>query len=362
MSKETKELEPLLEELPKKEKPDKELPAELMEKIAQEKPLQESEEPKEEKQGFWYHFKNTWLAKYQDKMKKNGLKVPLSTWFALVIGGSIALSIVSFFIFQVIGIDNPVFMAIIVFLVGIDLTAGYPIYLEMRRLDELEKALPDALKQIADTLQAGGTYAFALRELMESDFGPLNKEIETVLRKLDEGENMETSLKTLSNNNDSKLIKRSVTIIIDALKTGAGLSEVLDQISEDIRELRRIGLERKSRTIMGVLLMVAAGAVVAPALFGINSSVLDFMINTVVRTGIGTPETVATAFTMQSFILFVLVFYLFVELIATSVMMALMRDGKASKSIIYAPVLLLVGYMIYYGTRLMAAATILKGT
>lgn len=324
----------------------------------------ETENPKND--SFSQRFKNwlekNWLARYRKIMRLNNLNAPVGNWLAFAIFGSIILAIAGYFLFQFIGLDNPEFLSIILLLCGLDLGIGYPYFLEMNRIDEIEKALPEALKQIADTLQAGGTYEFALRELQNSDLGPLNDEIEKVLRKLDEGENMENSLRTLSEENDSKLIKRSVTIIIDALKTGAGLSEVLDQIADDIRAFRHLARERKSRTIMGVLLMVAAGAMVAPGLFGINTSILDFMIKTVIKTNIGTAEAVKTALTTQAFIGFVLVFYIFVELIATSIMISLMRDGKPAKTIIYAPLILLVGYMAYYGTRLIVGLTILRGT
>lgn len=310
-----------------------------------------------------------WLRKYREQMDKNRLTLPLSNWLAMSLGGSIALAIIGYFLFRLIGLDNPSLLSGILFLVSLDLTIGYPIYLELRRLDAVEKALPDALKQIADTLRAGGTYEFALRELASSDFGPLTKEIQKVLRKLDEGENMENSFKTLANDNsESRLVRRSVTIVIDSLKSGASLSDVLDQISDDIRELRRIASERKSRTVMGVMLIVAAGAIVAPALFGLNGSVLEFLIKTAKQNKIaeiasqtGGGVSIAQSEAALAFISFIIVFYIFVELVACSIMVALMRDGKAGKSIIYAPILLLIGLMAYYGTRLFASISILKG-
>jgi flagellar protein FlaJ len=313
--------------------------------------------------------KNKWLRSYREKMDKNGLALPLSNWLAMAIGGSIAIGIAGFFLFQLIGLDNANMLAVILSAVSLDLTLGYPVFLEMRRLDAVERALPDALKQIADTLRAGGTYEFALRELASTDFGPLTKEIQKVLRKLDEGENMENSFRSLAiDNSESRLMRRSVTIIIDSLKSGASLSDVLDQISDDIRELRRIASERTSRTVMGVMLIVAAGAIVAPALFGLNGSVLEFLIRTAKQNRIaeiamqtGGTVSIAQSEATLAFISFLIVFYIFIELVACSIMVALMRDGKAGKSIIYVPLLLLVGLMAYYGTRLFASLTILKG-
>ena len=140
-------------------------------------------------------------------------------------------------------------IGVIMFLVVADLMIGYPYLKASQRIDEIEEALPDALKQIADTLRAGGTYEYALREIAAAEYGPLRKEMNNVLRKLEEGENFENALKTLSQNVDSRLVQRTVTIIIDSVKSGAGLADILDEISEDVRATHQITSERKTRTM-----------------------------------------------------------------------------------------------------------------
>lgn len=305
---------------------------------------------------------NNYITRYAEILRRNKINVNALTWLGMAFGASIAIAIASFFLLSFFSFDNPLLLGIIMLFVLLDLSIGYPYYLEMRRIEEIERLLPDALKQIADTLKAGGTYEFALRELVQNDFGPLTKELELVLRKLDEGENLENSFKSLAENNNSKLLKRATTIIVDSIKSGAGLAEILDQISDDIRELKRIDLERKSRTTMGIMLLAAAGAVVAPALFGLNSSVLSFLIATAAKTSIAKDaEVIANSLQFQNFILFVVSFYIFLEVTATSIMISLMRSGKVGKSIIYAPLLLLVAFTIYYMVRFLAGASILKG-
>ncbi|MFH0955366.1 MAG: type II secretion system F family protein [Candidatus Micrarchaeota archaeon] len=305
---------------------------------------------------------NSYITHYANNLKRNKINVNVLTWLGLAFGASIAFSIISFFLLNFFGFDNPLLLSIIVLFVLLDLSLGYPYYLEMRRIEEIERLLPDALKQIADTLKAGGTYEFALRELVQNDFGPLTRELELVLRKLDEGENLENSFKSLAENNDSRLLKRATTIIVDSIKSGAGLAEILDQISDDIRELKRIDMERKARTTMGIMLLAAAGAIVAPGLFGLNSSVLTFLIATASKTSIAqNADTIAASLQFQNYILFVVSFYIFLEVTATSIMISLMRNGKAGKSIIYAPILLFLAFVIYYTVRFMAGFSILKG-
>ena len=48
-------------------------------------------------------------------------------------------------------------------------------------INAIEEALPDALKQLSDTLKAGGTYEYALREIATSEYDYLSKEMKNVI-------------------------------------------------------------------------------------------------------------------------------------------------------------------------------------
>ena len=40
--------------------------------------------------------------------------------------------------------------------------------------------------------------------------------------------------------------------------------------------------------------------------------------------------------------------YIFVEVVASAAMITMMREGKATRALIYIPILLLIAYVIYY--------------
>ncbi len=235
-------------------------------------------------------------------------------------------------------------LPLIIFIVVIDLTIGFPILNALKRIDEIEENLPDALRQMADTLRAGGTYEYALREVAASEYGPLKMEMGYVLRKLEEGENFENSLKVL-NKIDSRLIQRTVTIIVDSVKAGAGLADILEQIAEDVRSTHRINKERRSKTGLQVIFMVTAGSLVAPAIFGFISTVVSFLI--LAAGGVATDADLAIAGVAKNQIILLIQLYVLIETLAASIMISLMREGRMSKSIIYFPLLLLVAYICF---------------
>lgn len=295
------------------------------------------------------------LKKYDYFVQESGLKTGGMAWILASVVFSFIVFFVSFFIsafiFRTPTTDtNFLKLPIILFLVILDITLGLPFILTSRKIENIEANFPDALKQMADTLKSGGTYESAIREIATtSSYGYLSKEMELILRNLEEGQNFENALKRFSEKTDSLLIKRTITIIIQSVQAGAGLSDVLDNVANDMLEMYRIKKDRKTKTLMQSLFIFAAAAVIAPGIFGMISEIIGFLISNSANSGIiAKPEIIADAIASKNFITLLIEIYMFLEILASSAMLALMREGKASKSIIYLPVLLFVGFGIYY--------------
>ncbi len=319
--------------------------------------------------------KSKFMKKYEKYLNEINLKVDPLLWMTLsfliaLIAGILVYLLLGFLspptdpALVALGEQNPpltesmIIMVFVSFFVVIDLMIGYPYIKGISRINKIEEELPEALKQMADILKAGGTYEYALREISHADFGPLTPELENVLRKLEEGENFADSLSTLSYNIDSRLVKRSVTIIIDSVKAGAGLADILDEIAEDIRDTNRINHERRSQTLMQVLFMVTAGAIVTPFIFGLISTIVDFLITSSSQLATLPTEVKLEAVDSKFLLLYLLQIYVFIEVVASSVMISLMREGNKNKSIIYLPILLFIGYVVYFLSNIISKGLI----
>lgn len=284
---------------------------------------------------------------YKRMLKDIKFKIPAALWMIASTAAAIAAAMVIFALIALFELPVSQLVAFVIFLVVLDVMLGYPYMLAMRRINSIEEALPDALKQLADTLKAGGTYEYGLREISTAEYGPLSFEMKNVLRKMEEGENLEDSLKSFAENVDSTLVRRTIAIINDAIKAGAGLADVLDEIANDVRALHRIGRERISGTMLQVIFIIAAGSVVAPIIMGMVTTVIELLI--AVSAGlVKTKFELVQAIASKDMIVILMQIYLVIEVVASGAMIALTREGKISKSLIYIPVLLLIAFICYY--------------
>ncbi len=288
------------------------------------------------------------LKNYQEMFDQIEFEIDALLWIILsiVAAGTIALLVYLFLPdFILIGIASSIVVA--------DLMLGYPYIKASQRIDEVEENLPDALKQMADILKAGGTVEYALREVAYAEYGPLKKELFEILRKLEEGENFSTALASLSENVNSRTVQRTVTIIIDAIRAGAGLADILDEIAEDVRETHKITRERKTRTLLQVIFMVAAGAFISPIIFGFVGTISDVLLGA--ASAVGNQAEQLKAKNASDTIILGVRIYIMMQVIAVSAMIALMREGKLTKTIIYFPILLFIAILAY------SASSVLSG-
>ncbi|MCX8189620.1 MAG: type II secretion system F family protein [Candidatus Diapherotrites archaeon] len=319
--------------------------------------------------------RNAWLT-YKEYLREIHFFISPTKWLIISIVLSICLGIVAWLLlgeFEVIKIGkiHAAIISFLLFIAVIDLMITYPYLMSVRRIAKMEEFLPDAFRQMADTLKAGGTFEYALRTVSSAEYGPLTYEIALVLRRLEEGENLSNALKNFAYNVNSRVIKRAVDIILDSISAGASLADILDEIADDVRATHRITRERKSSTTMQVLFMVVAGVLVAPLILGLITSIVNFLLTQTIKAVSAMPTQVGSLDSsffcnanhfitptgvdykgywgcVSNALMILLIAYIIIEATAASFMVAMIRDGTISKSFIYIPFFLFIAYLIYY--------------
>lgn len=279
------------------------------------------------------------LDKYQIYLYSLKIKVPALYWLLAIFLASLILGLLTQFLSFKLGI--------IFFVVALDLGIGIPALLYNKHLMTIEKYWPEALRLIADTMKAGSSFDYALREAASADFGPLSYEFNEVIRRLEMGDTTLDALNHLALRVDSKTVRRTVTLIQECLRTGAQLSEVLEEIANDTKNLFRIKKERVTKTMLQVIFIFAAGGVIAPGIFGLVSVIISFLTDVASSTGVAGAQAIAEATVAQNTMSLLLDLYILIEVFAASAMISIMRDGKLTNLFLYFSVMIVIAYIVF---------------
>ena len=130
-------------------------------------------------------------------------------------------------------------------------TGIYGIYefLRMRRIRKINERFPDFVRDLAESRRAGMTFTKAILYSSKGNYGMLTPEIQKIAQQISWGSSVNNALKDFSKRVKTRLITRTISLIIEASKTGGNVADVLDAASRDAREVSLIDSERRANMI-----------------------------------------------------------------------------------------------------------------
>ena len=146
-----------------------------------------------------------------------------------------------------------------------------------RRAQEIEKTAPDFLRQLASMLQVGLSFENAMEDMSQYGEGPLYDEMRRTIIEIRMGRNFDEAWISMSKRLKSKELERVFGIILDGRKSGASISSVLADVSDDLRELMALKRERKSTVMMSVMFLLISAIIATPFAVGMVSVYSGFM-------------------------------------------------------------------------------------
>jgi len=171
-------------------------------------------------------------------------------------------------------------------------TGVYGIYeaLLMRKIRKIDERFPDFVRDLAESRRAGMTFTKAIMYSSKGNYGLLTPEIQKITNQISWGSSVDNALRDFSKRVNTKLIERTITLIIEASRSGGNVADVLDAASKDARELKLIDSERRAGMLsyvaviyvsMGVflLIMIVLCKSLIPAMTGMGSEGLAVAMN-----------------------------------------------------------------------------------
>ncbi len=119
------------------------------------------------------------------------------------------------------------------------------------RMLKINHQLPEALNIIGNGLRAGFSFTQAMAVVTRELKGPLSDEFRKVLRDNSYGKPLDEALMEMSQRTDDEDLDMFITALIIQRQVGGNLANILDTISQTIRERVQIKGEIKSLTAQG---------------------------------------------------------------------------------------------------------------
>ena len=290
----------------------------------------------------------------QIKMDVNRLlEIVILGFFAIFIGVTFVVYGLGFFGAAVsgsLGIGAAIIYVVLIYFMIV--------YRTDARKTKMEALLPDYFMVAAANLKSGIALDRALLLAARPEFSFLSDEIKEMNRKIMGGDTLENAFRELARRYQSNELTHSVRMMIEAIKYGGAMADLLEQLSKDMRQQQIIQKEISGQLLMYSIFIAFAGLIAAPALYGLTSQMI--VIVDKVWTGIlaqnpGGLPTAGVSFlkpsppqiTIGQYHDFALIAIVMITGFA-SVIMSAVSTGSAVKGLKYLPVFIIVGLVIYF--------------
>lgn len=233
-------------------------------------------------------------------------------------------------------------------------------YLEYQidgRKTRMENMLPDFFQIAAANLRSGISLERALLLAARPEFGFLSEEIKEMNRRVFGGQTLEVSMQQFADQYRSYQLRHAVRMINEALRYGGAMSDLINQISKDMRNQQMIQKEVAGQLMMYTIFVAFAGLIAAPVLYGLTSqmiTVTDEVWNGILQSNPGGLPSAGVSFLKPSppkitpgeykdfSYAAIIVITGFAALIMTAI-----SSGSAVKGLKFLPVFIVIGIVIF---------------
>jgi tight adherence protein B len=180
-----------------------------------------------------------------EQLSRADLRLRTSEWLLIRIGAAVLLALIGLVRF---GFLSGIVQAVLLAVAGWFIPQFYLGWRQRRRLKAFGDQLGDTLILLANALKTGYSIAQALDVVANKASPPMSQEFDRVVKEVNLGAGIEEALGRMVRRTESADLDMVNTAIAINRKIGGNLSEILESISETIRERIRIKGEMSTMT------------------------------------------------------------------------------------------------------------------
>jgi flagellar protein FlaJ len=153
-------------------------------------------------------------------------------------------------------------------------------FLRLHRVHKIDNRFPDFVRDLAESRRAGMTFTKAIMYSSRGNYGVLTSEIQKIARQISWGSSVDNALNAFAKRVNTKLIRRTISLIIEASRSGGNVADVLEAASRDAREIKLIESERRASMLSYIAVIYVAMGVFLLILVVLCKSLLPSMLGT----------------------------------------------------------------------------------
>ena len=227
-----------------------------------------------------------------------------------------------------------------------------------QRKSFVENILPLYLDLTAANVRSGLALTNAMTIVERPEFKKFNDDIKLMGKQLYSGESMERVLTQLTSRYRSQELKRTIRMVLEAERYGGGMTDLLKQISKDLRNEHIIQKEVSGQLFMYMIFIAFAALAAAPVLFAMTSQMIGITLSiwskislnslsSVPSTGISFLKFSTPQITLAGYQDFALASIILITGMCAFIVSAI-SSGRMIRGIRYLPLFILMGLIVYF--------------
>lgn len=223
---------------------------------------------------------------------------------------------------------------------------------ENKKQKGIEVKFLEFVRALMETVKSGVSIPKAIREVSNEDYGHLTPYVKKLANQLEWGFPLHDALVNFANDTNNRIIKKSVSIVIEAEKSGGNMGEVLEAVSNSVFSIKKIKEERKA----SVYSQMVQGYIIFFVFIIIMLVMQVYLMPKISELDIGTYSPLAGTFgggakLSQEYMDQLFTYLAMIQGFFAGLMIGKFSEGELKYGIKHALILVIVGYLIISTVR-----------
>ncbi|MEE8403637.1 MAG: type II secretion system F family protein [Candidatus Hydrothermarchaeaceae archaeon] len=237
---------------------------------------------------------------------------------------------------------SPIY-GIVGFVIPVALMIMIPRMQADKRKAQVEDALPDVLHHMSVAIRTGLVMESVIQEISEADYETLSDEFAQVVVEIRRGRPLRDAFLNFSVRTGSKEVRRAINLLLEGMESGGPISDVLEEVSDDLRAVKMIQRERKTSTSQQVSFLGMASLMAGPFVMGVVAALPEIMEQATASLG---PENAMPMDDIYK-VVDALTFYVVAQAAGCAIMIGVIMYGDFKSGFKYMIPMAMVAYTIF---------------